>query len=500
MAEETEPVIGVSIGATTLAAVTADHALTREPVLTLLRNGSYRIGMPAAGPAGPETGLVFTDFVDRVGDATPVVASDGSARRGEQLLADGLRELACAATGGGPLPLVAVTHPAHWPPAAVYALRTALSGAPEWSQRQVSLTSDVAASLTALQANPGLPDRGIIAVCDFGGSGTSITLVNAAWGNQAVGATVRDTDFSGELLDRALLNYVMADLHADGSPDGGSGNGSAAAQRDQCRNVKEQLSANTVTELRLDLPGFHGGVWVTRAELDEAIRAPLDGFLDALQEALYRNSIPAGDLVAVAAVGGGANIPAITSGLSQRFGVEVISSPRPHLTAAIGAALGTARHPDTPAPAVHDTAQPQVPPPLAHEQAAPAGPGADHFASIADPVMPIAADSYPMAPEAGPSEPAAVPEPFPHIGGRLRSWNRRDVTLLVGAALAVLVGGIVAVIALRHASATEPEAPLPSVSTAPTSPAAKLPDTPMPSQPPVFPEIPRTLTPALETP
>jgi hypothetical protein len=503
MAEEAEPVMGMSIGATTLAAVTTDRAITREPVLTLLDNGSPRIGAPAADP--DESGLVFTDFVDRVGDPAPVAATDGSTWRGEQLLADALHELAGVATGGGPLPAVAVTHPAHWPATAVYALRTALGRVPEWSQQPVFLMPDVAAVLAALQANPGLPDDGIIAVCDFGGSGTSITLVDAAWGNQPAGATMRDTDFSGELIDRALLDYVMTDLRGDGSPDAGPANGSPAGQRGQVRNAKEQLSTSTVTELKIDLPGFHSDIWVTRAELDGAIREPLDGFLDTLQEVLDRNSIPPAGLSAIAAVGGGANIPAITDGLSQRFGVGVISPSRPHLTAAIGAALVAARGPATPpVPAVPDTARPQAPPPPAavappsvRNQSASSWPRTDDSAAA----MPTTADGYPGSPDTGPTEPTAALKVTEENDGRDRiTWNRGQLPVLVGIALAVLIAGAIAVVALRHASNGEPTTPSPGVSTAPTSTTVERPATPVPGQPPVFPEIPTTVSPAPGSP
>ncbi|MGH3524350.1 MAG: Hsp70 family protein, partial [Mycobacterium sp.] len=381
MADETKPAIGMSVGASTLAAVTAERAVTCRPVLTLYRDRASQVGTPAENPnLNPdigEPGLVITDFVDRVGDPTPVVATDGSTHRAEQLLADGLYALAYVATEGRPLPpVVAVTHPAHWSATAVEALRAALSRVPEWSQRQVPLISDVAAALTALQANPGLPADGIIAVCDFGGSGTSITLVDAARGHQPIGRTVRHTDFSGDAIDQALLNHVVASLTADGSLDGTLAIGSLTRLRGQCRNAKEQLSANTVTELAVDLPGFHGGVWVTRAELDEAIRQPLDGFLAAIRETLDRSGIQATDLAAVASVGGGANIPTITSGLSQHLGVAVISSPRPHLTAAIGAALGAAHSPagtaetaaaptaPAPTPTADDAARLEAPPPV----------------------------------------------------------------------------------------------------------------------------------------
>jgi molecular chaperone DnaK (HSP70) len=366
----------MSVGASTLAAVIADRVITRKPVLTLYRNRSSQVGAPLEHvmmtPGAGGSRLVITDFVDRVGDPTPVVATDGSTHRAEQLLADGLHALAYLATRDFPLPPeAAVTHPAHWPATAVGTFGAALSRVPEWSQRPVSLISDVAATLTALQANPGLPADGVIAVCDFGGSGTSITLVDAGGGNLPIGVTVRHLGLSGTVIDQALLNRVVIDLSGSGSLAGAFAIRSLTRLRRQFRNAKEQLSTDTVAELIVELPGFHGDVSVTRASLEEAIRQPLDGFLAAVQKTLRDRKIQATDLTAAVAVGGGANIPAITTGLAQCLGVAVTSPRQPHLTAAIGAALavtdGAPRTAEAPPVA---TLTEQTPPGIALPQSA----------------------------------------------------------------------------------------------------------------------------------
>ncbi|MBS2080063.1 molecular chaperone, partial [Mycobacterium tuberculosis] len=79
------------------------------------------------------------------------------------LLADGLRALAYAATGGRPLPDdVAVTYPAHWESPAVEALGAALGEIPEWSgrARPIVLIPDAAATLLAVRTDPGVTARG----------------------------------------------------------------------------------------------------------------------------------------------------------------------------------------------------------------------------------------------------------------------------------------------------------------------------------------------------
>ncbi|OCB20167.1 Hsp70 family protein [Mycobacterium intracellulare] len=345
MANGAGTALGLSIGATNLAAATSDNAITRKPVLTLYPDRPAEIGIPAENPRLQGPGVVLTGFVNRVGDPRGVVAPDGSVHRGEVLLADGLRALAYAATGGRPLPDdVAVTYPAHWESPAVEALGAALGEIPEWSgrARPILLIPDAAATLLAVRTNPGIPARGTVAVCDFGGSGTSITLMDADGDYRAVAPTVRHRDFSGDLIDQALLGVVVANMPTTGAfPTGTAAIGSLSRLRTGCRIAKEQLSSSTATTLTNGLTGAQGEIRLARHELDDAIHPALTGFLARLDETLARNGIH--DLVAVVSSGGGANLPAITTTLARHLRVPVATTPRPQLTAAVGAALRVAR-------------------------------------------------------------------------------------------------------------------------------------------------------------
>jgi hypothetical protein len=337
--------VGLSVGATNLTAVAVGRAaVTRSAVVTLFPNQPLEVGVPAENPRlnSDERGVIITDFVDRVGDPVGIVAPDGSSHRGEALLAEALREMLYDVTNGrGAVDPVVVTHPAHWRPAMVEALRDALAPMREFAG--TALVSDARAAVTALHDDPGLPTSGVIALCDFGGSGTSITLVDAANGSEVIGHTVRYPELSGDLIDQAVLTQVLDGLSEAGSVDvtGTSAIGPLTRLRTQCRAAKERLSTSAATSLAADLPGHRGEIRLTRTELDDAIRAPLAEFAGTVQETLDRNG--ARGLAAVASTGGGARIPLITTTLSEHFGVPVITTAHPELTAAIGGGINAAR-------------------------------------------------------------------------------------------------------------------------------------------------------------
>ncbi len=468
MADGRGPALGLSIGATNLAAVTADNAITRKPVLTLYRQRPPEVGVPSENPRLNEPGLVITDFVDRVGGPTGIVAADGSLHRSEALIADGLRALAYAATGGSALPQsVAVTYPAHWPDTAVETLGAALSRVSEWSNRAhpLVLIPDAAAALFAARANPGIPaggaSAGTVAVCDFGGSGASITLMDATGDYRALAPTVRHHDFSGNLIDQALLTAVMGNLPSTGSfgPANTLASRSLSRLRAECRSAKEQLSASTVATLADELPGMHGDFRLTRNELDEVIREPLNRFLAVLQETLAHNVIR--DLVAVVAVGGGANIPAITTTLSGRLRVPVVTAPRPQLTPAIGAALRAARGPCSGAATM---AKPAAPIPRTAPAEALAWPRGNDSR-----VMPAAAQQTVVRPAVEPEEgPRPSPEPT-----KTRWYRRVPAIAAIAAAVVLLLAGAAVAVALNSGK---------EATTAPPSPAATT--TPIPAAPP----------------
>ena len=341
--------LGLSIGTTNLAAARPGRMpVSRRSVLTLWDNRLPEVGVPSQNPelTSPNLtapGVVLRGFVERVGDPVPLVAADGSAHRGEALLATALDAMARAVDDGSPASTVMVATPAYWGPAAIGALRGALRASAMLAPGGVPpmIISDATAGFAALQANPGLPTRGVVALCDFGGSGSSITLADAGANLAPIGETLRFTEFSGDQIDQALLNHVLAGARSAGADDtsGTAAVGPLTRLREECRLAKERLSAETTTLVPVELPGTRSEIRVTRAELESVIAPSLDAFLGAVGDALEHNRIPAASLAAVATVGGGAAIPVISQRLSETLRVPVVTSPRPDLTVAAGVAL-----------------------------------------------------------------------------------------------------------------------------------------------------------------
>lgn len=460
--------VGLSVGATSFATVVPGcAAVTRRPVLTLYRHRPPEVGVPAENPRLDERGLIVTDFVDRAADPVGIMAVDGTFHRGEALIASALRAVTYAATGGRtPVAAPGVTHPAHWRPGAVAALRRELARLPEWSAGSVPLISDVTAALTALQADPGLPTRGVIALCDFGGTGTSITLADAADGYRQIGATVRHPDLSGELIDRALLTHVLADLSIGGTADvtGTAAFGALHRLRSECRRAKERLSRGAATTLDVDVPGYRGEVRLTRAELDDEIRQPLASFVDVLQEHLARNRIHLSDLAAVASVGGGANIPAVTTALSDQLRVPVITTPRPELIAATGAALHAVRRPN-------DDSTTEVAAPVQSTKMRPIA-----WSEVDDvPEIALLADDSEALPGTSAARPVIDFVPEEEDGVRRPTARYRSILVTVGVFAAMVLLGSGAVLAIRNDVSAMPDTTPPTktvIQPAPAAPAA----------------------------
>jgi hypothetical protein len=320
--------LGLSLGVANLVAARADSApVARKTVLRIFDQRPSEVGLPEETPSLTEPGLVMRGFVERVGDRAPLVAADGTKYLGAALTVEALEAMARIVDYGTP---ITIAVPAYWSEGQIAALREEFFAQPGLAPGGVTpvLISDATAAMTALRTQPGFPTEGVVALCDFGASGTSISLTNARSGSQPSGAPLRYDEFSGDAIDQLIFNHLRA----------------AAPRLIECQRAKEQLSTATVSTIAAATADSGDDIQLSRNEFEQLISGPLDGFVSAVEETLQRNNVPRSALVAVAIVGGGAGIPLIAARLSGRLQVRIITAPDGKCCAAVGAAtLGQQR-------------------------------------------------------------------------------------------------------------------------------------------------------------
>ena len=333
--------LGLSLGAANLVAARAGSApVARASVLTVYDQRPSEVGLPDETPNLTEPGLVMRGFIERVGERAPLVAPDGTKYLGAALTVEALEAMARTVGYGTP---ITIAVPAYWSEGQIAALREEFFAQPGLAPGGVPpvLISDATAAMAALRTQPGFPTDGVVALCDFGASGISVSLINARPNSQPIGPTLRYTEFCGDTIDQLIVNHLRV----------------AASQLSECRRAKEQLSTATVTTIVSGVTGSGDAIQLSRTEFEKLISEPLDRFLGTFEETLQRNNIARSSLAAVAIVGGSASIPLITTRLSGRLQVPIITAPDAKFSAAVGAAaLGQQRS----SAAVPTTASPMI--------------------------------------------------------------------------------------------------------------------------------------------
>lgn len=340
--------LGLSIGTTNLvAARNGSPPVSRRCVLTLYPHCAPKIGAPEENPLLAEPGVPMKGFVERIGDSVALVSPDGSAHDPELLTVEALDAMVLAAGADAASSEISIAVPAHWKPGTVQALRDALRTHLGFVRSGMAprLVSDAIAALTAVKSELGLPDEGVVGLLDFGGSGTSATLVIVAGDFELVSATMRYTALSGDEIDQELQLRAFEELgHGSGlDPASTAGVGQLAALREQCRAAKERLSTDVVTEITAELGGRSCSLTLTQDDLEELMQDRLTGFIYAFDDLLVRYRKSWSDLAAVVTVGGGARIPLVTERLSMHGRTPILTPSQPAFAAAAGALLLASR-------------------------------------------------------------------------------------------------------------------------------------------------------------
>ena len=190
--------LGLSIGTTNLvAARNGSPPVTRRAVLTLYPHCAPKIGLFVDDPPLNEPGTLMRGFVERIGDSVALVSADGSAHDPDLLMVEALDAMVLAAGADVASSEISIAVPAYWKPATVQALRNGLRTHLGFVRSGMAprLVSDAIAALTAANAELCLAATGVVGLLDFGGTGTSATLISLAGDFELVSRTMRYAAF-----------------------------------------------------------------------------------------------------------------------------------------------------------------------------------------------------------------------------------------------------------------------------------------------------------------
>jgi actin-like ATPase involved in cell morphogenesis len=349
-------VLGVDLGATTVAAaagdadraeaVTLGDATLLTPAAVARRgDGALITGDAALRRAVADPDRVARGIRRRLGDPTPVLLGGEGVSPADLLgaLLRGAVERTVAARGGRP-DRVVLTHPASWGPYRRGLVEdvAAAAGLPD-----VLTTTDPVAAVRQVDAVRGLPD-GPVAVLDVGGTSCEAAVVS---GGTVVGVPVAVERLGGDDLDEALAAVVdeaAGGALAELDPEDPSSGPALARFRADCVAAKEALSTDTEVRVPLLLPGRHADVTVRRATFEQRIAPVVERAIATLRQAV-ENAATGDDAVnsgpvAVLLVGGSARVPLLVRAVRTAVEAPVVVEARPDHVVALGAVrLGAAR-------------------------------------------------------------------------------------------------------------------------------------------------------------
>jgi molecular chaperone DnaK len=313
------------------------------PSVVLLRSdGDVLVGEAAVRRGIDEPTRVAREFKRRLGDPTPLVLG-GTPYGAEALTGHLLKSVVRMVTereGSAP-DRVVLTHPANYGPYKLDMMREVARLADLDLSTTAFLTEPQAAAISYAQRNRVEPGD-IVAVYDFGGGTLDAALLQRRDdGFALLGRPEGMERFGGIDIDAAILSHI--DQALDGAiraldPDDPVVISSVARLRDECREAKEALAADTDTTIAVNLPNVQTRVRLTRRELEDMVRPRLGETVEALDRAVRSAGLTMPQISRILLVGGTSRMPLVSSTLQRETGRPIAVDTHPKFAVALGAA------------------------------------------------------------------------------------------------------------------------------------------------------------------
>ena len=345
----------------------------------------------------------------------------------------------------GFLPPAVLTYPAAWGPRRRDVLAYAASRA-GWPPVRLLPEPVAAARYFADVLRRPVPVGACLAVFDFGGGTLDIAVVRNENGRFNVVGSGGIEDLGGLDVDAALVEHLGTVLSASApdvwyalnQPDTTSRRRDRRLFWEDVRGAKEMLSRTTVAPITI--PGRDQAIHLTREELERVAEPLLRRAVWETGAVIHRCGLRPDQLAGLFLVGGSSRLPLAARLLHAELGIAPTVLEQPELPVAEGALAELVPPQATPA-MEPQTAQAVYPATAAVPVSA--HPAAPH--SVSPPYGP----AFPVSPAAG--VPVSPPPPVYAPPSAARSFLKRPITW-VGAAAAVVVLAVVAVLALHQFS------------------------------------------------
>jgi hypothetical protein len=283
--------VGIAIGTDTIESSTPNRpGAGADSVLSVWPDGRAQLG--AIAEAG-----VYREFVDRVGDPVPVIATDGSARLGADLVALAIGELAVGASH------LTLAYPAWWGAYQLGILRSSLT-----CTRARDLPTSWVSRPVAARIGAGVTGHEVVLVVDIGATNTELSLVT---GNRVL-ATSTNEVLGSTWLDRVLAAHLSSRLSAPVARH------EMPALLAACARARSQLE--TEPYATVEASPLHARL--DRAEFEQLIEERVASVVASATRALARErDLP---VAAVLLVGEPARTPRLIDLLTSRVALPLI--------------------------------------------------------------------------------------------------------------------------------------------------------------------------------
>ncbi|HTY79887.1 MAG TPA: molecular chaperone DnaK [Candidatus Bathyarchaeia archaeon] len=181
--------------------------------------------------------------------------------------------------------------------------------------------------------------QGVIAVYDLGGGTFDISILRVKDGVFEVLATNGNTHLGGDDFDRAMVDWLLADIRAAHAADLSEDPEALQELRLGAEAAKCRLSSDERTTLTIPFDAFTYRRDLTRAELEGLVGSLVDATLGPCRMALADAGLAAGQIDEVVLVGGSTRVPLVRRRVQELFGKTPHSQLNPDEVVALGAAV-----------------------------------------------------------------------------------------------------------------------------------------------------------------